>query len=91
MENKKLYVIGQGKLGGCWADSFWKITEDGLDIGGGSPGRRHLTSEKEALIADYYRYRKYLEDELKEVVEAEQVVLNMQVYPPELEAKILKG
>lgn len=85
----KIYVIGQGRLGGCWADSFWKITPEGLDIGGGRPGRRHLTEEKERLIKDYYRYRKYLEDELKEVVEAEPIVLKMQVYPPDLEAIIL--
>jgi len=86
---EKWYVIGRGTLGGCWADSFWHLTPDGLDISGGRPGRKHLTDEKKDLIADYYKYRKYLEDELKEVIEAEHIVLNMQVYPPGLEAKIL--
>lgn len=81
----KAYVVGRGSLGGCWADKFWVVSPDGLER-----GRKLLRAEKQELIQDYYRYREYLAKELKDVYDAEEIILNAQVYSPEIEAKILK-
>jgi len=89
MATTKLHVIGRGKLSGCWADSFWVFDGEGRYVSGGANGRPLLTKEKEELVRDYHKYRAYLENELKEVVDAEQIILNAQVYSPKSEALIL--
>ncbi len=67
-----MYVVGKGRIGGTWCDSFWCVNEDGTI--GGQYARCMAPSERETLLADIQRHRQKLLEELAELDAAERIL-----------------
>ncbi|MFY4731327.1 hypothetical protein [Nitrospira sp. BLG_2] len=73
---KKLLVIGQGRIGGTYCESFWGIDTDGKT--GYECYRYPFAEEIPLMLADLARHRKKLREELKDLAQAERLLKRAQ-------------
>lgn len=65
-------LVGKGKIGGNWCDSFWKVNEDGTI---GLYGRFPQEEKRIQILDDIRRHRKIVLETLNELELAESYLL----------------
>lgn len=75
----ELYVIGQGRIGGTYCESFWGLNSEGKT--GHECYRYPFAEEIPLILADLARHRKQLRKELSELAKAEKLLKRAQQNP----------
>lgn len=68
----ELYLIGKGRIGGTYCDSFWKVDSEGKT--GYQCFRYPFAEEIPKMLSDIARHRKQLRKELNDLAKAEKLL-----------------
>jgi hypothetical protein len=72
-----LYLIGKGRIGGTYCDSFWKINSEGKT--GYQCFRFPFAEEIPLMLADIRRHRQQLRKEMEDLDNAEELLKRAQL------------
>ncbi len=76
MSRPRNLMIGQGRIGGTYCESFWPFNSEGKT--GYECYRYPFAEEIPLILADLARHRKQLRKELQELAEAERLLKRAQ-------------
>jgi len=76
MAKPKLLMIGQGRIGGTYCESFWPFNSEGKT--GYECYRYPFAEEIPLILADLARHRKQLRKELSDLAQAEKLLKRAQ-------------